>query len=241
MKIALCFAGQPRFVRQAYNNIRKNLIIPNEITDIFVHTWFRDEFESIGYRNAGRMYKTDLNFIETIYKPKKILIENDLTVPLHKYDIIINNSPTKESGYRRKDDLSRTIPGWYSRYKVNCLKNEYKIEANIDKYDAVIITRFDLYINEIIKIDELDLNKVNCHSLSWKETILENEKYKYVGDIINIGNEKIMDKYAEIYNNMPNISKYVEIFVGESLVGYQLFENNIEFIESWNNIRVYRS
>jgi len=244
MKIALCFAGQPRFVSQSYDNIMRHLIVPNKIEDIFVHTWWRDEFETIGYPQIGLMYKSSLNFIENNYKPKKMMIENDTIVALHPHHLIINNFSGGTAGYREPKDLNKTIPGWYSRYKVNCIKNEYKSEIKLDKYDAVIVTRFDVYMSKELKLDNLDLNVLNAPFVFWKKDISKRERCKYVGDILNVSNEKIMDIYAEIYNNMPEISKHAEIFVGESLIGHHLLVNNIKFIEPWTDsidIKVYRS
>ena len=39
MKIALCFFGQPRFVKKGYEYYKKNLI-DNHDVDVFIHTWF---------------------------------------------------------------------------------------------------------------------------------------------------------------------------------------------------------
>lgn len=47
MKIALCFGGQPRSPVASYDTVVKNLIIPNNIEDIFIHTWYRPEFASV--------------------------------------------------------------------------------------------------------------------------------------------------------------------------------------------------
>ena len=65
MRIALCFIGLPRFIKEN-NSIRENLISQNENVDIFVHTW--------GDGDEG------LKTIETIYDTyganvKKIKLE----------------------------------------------------------------------------------------------------------------------------------------------------------------------
>lgn len=231
MKVALCFAGQPRDVIATYNNIVKYLIIPNGIQDIFVHTWYRPEFETLGYPQNGDggrlvyMNKMSLKFIEDNYKPKKMSVQNDLDIKFYSNNEIENfiSDAWKDGCHLQK----RWGPCFYSRYKSCVLKNEYKAEKGIEKYDAIIITRFDNYLRKEINLNNLDLSKINAPVL-WRRNIIDT---KYVGDLITIGNEKDVDVYCDIYNNLPLISHHVENFFPERYIGEWFIMNNIEFCE----------
>jgi len=234
MKVALCFAGQPRDVVATYNNIVKNLIIPNGIEDIFVHTWYRPEFESQGFgqnSDDGRkvfMNQQTLKFIEDNYKPKKILIQNDLDIKFYSNDQMENfiTEAWKSGGHLQK----RWGPCYYSRYISSLLKNEYKKEVGLEAYDAVIISRFDNYFRKEINLKQLDLSKINAPVL-WRRNVIDRN---YVGDLLTIGNEKNVDIYCDIYNHLPAISKNLENFFPERFIGQWFIMNDIEFCEPFN-------
>jgi hypothetical protein len=165
-----------------------------------------------------------------------MLVQDDNQIQFHSHDIIRENCP-KAVG------LESLLPGWYSRFASNCLKNEYKNEMKIDKYDAVIFIRFDTHILKEIKVDQLDLSAINAHYVVWKPEFLEDKRHKYVGDILNISNEKNMDIYAEVYNNLIEISKHVEYMFGEAILGQHLIMNNVSFVEPWiyhNDVNIVR-
>mgnify|MGYP000939573819 CR=1 FL=1 len=228
MKTALCFFGQPRDVIGCYNNIVKNIIMPNSIEDIFIHVWWRPEFEMIGYSvntdNSGRrsyMTRSFLNFINDNYKPKKILIGNDLEVKFHSSNDISKDCNISAS-------LDRLFPMFYSRQTSCYLKNEYKKETGIN-YDAVIIIRFDDYIKREIKLENFDLSVINVPVL-WSRNLVD---INYVSDIITFGNEKNIDIYCDIYSNIPKISfQITDRFISERIIGEWFKMNKINFLES---------
>jgi len=237
MKVALCFNGQPRDVKQCYKSMLNNLIIPNFIEDIFVHTWWRPEFEYFGHTvgndtHHGTIIPKDvLKFILYAYKPKKILIENDLEKQFHPIESIVS----AKIGLALKE---RLFPMFYSRKQCNIIKNDYCKEHNI-QYDAIIFTRFDNYIVSPIKIDKFDLTAVNT-------TQYLNEKTDpgRTNDVIMISNEKNTNIFAQLYDNLPLISSHLDYFIGETIL-YKWFElNDIKFIESMNypnDVVIYRT
>ena len=234
MKVALCFAGQPRDVVATYNNIVKYVIIPNGIEDIFVHTWYRPEFETLGYPQNGDggrlvyMNKMTLKFIEDNYKPKKMVIQNDLDFKFYSNDQMENftTEAWRSGGHLQK----RWCPCFYSRYISSTLKNQYKSENSIEKYDAVIISRFDNYFRKEIIIEQLDLSKINAPVL-WRRNHID---INFVGDLLTVGNEKNVDTYCDIYNHLPAISHNLDNFFPERFIGQWFIMNNIEFCEPFN-------
>ena len=224
MKIALCFYGQPRSVPKSFNTIRDNLIIPNEIKDVFVHTWWRPEL--VNYRdNTDSGPRTDikeeyLDFVKKNYNPKSILIEDDLKILFHSSDLITKYLKPAAS-------LDRLFPSFYSRFKVFYLLKEYE-ETNNLKYDAVVISRLDTFIKKSINISELDLNQIHINSIEWNPT----KDNRYTSDFLIISNRQLMEIYSEIYNEMPAIAERMatlkEIpYFAESIAGNHLNYYNI--------------
>jgi hypothetical protein len=83
MKIALCLSGQPRFVEEAYPNIFKTIIEPND-PDVFLHAWYDKDMIGTNFVNysvngwdnnkdKSKYQKgTDLKILD-LYKPKKYI------------------------------------------------------------------------------------------------------------------------------------------------------------------------
>lgn len=230
MKVALCLSGQPRSVKECYDYIANNLINPNSIEDIFIHLWWRPEFETTGI--YGQIIeKKILNFIEYSYRPKVFVVEND-----------------KDKIFWTPEDIKSSkigegvIPGmfsmFYSRNASNLLRVEYTKKNNI-QYDAIIFNRFDNYIRRPIIIDKFDLTAVNTTDYVDRPADLT-----YVNDIIIIGNEKIANIYASIYDNLPLISLHLYNFFGETILGKWFLMNNLTIHESMHypgDVILYRT
>lgn len=240
MKIALCLSGQPRDVEACYPSIRDNLIIPNNIEDVFIHAWWRPEFETTGYsvgrivpgnNNTTRMSKTVLNFLENNLKPKKYIVESDADKIFHLPSDIV--SPKIDEGL-----FPNIFSMFYSRHLCNSLRIEYEKENNIE-YDAIVFSRFDNYFRKQIKIDALDLNTLN--STDYINRIADK---MYVNDVIMITNNEITNIYADIYHNLPLISKNLSHFFGEAILGKWFLMNNVTVSESIHypgDIIIYRT
>jgi len=239
MKIALCFSRQPRYVRDNYNlSIFKNLIEPNNITDIFVHTWWRPEWEAgAGYAGVNRpqyfFYLEYLKDIMSLYKPKKLMMEND--VDYHEF-ITKNYSNNDSYDSKSKSNILNIYALNFSIYKANQLKNEYEKEHGFE-YDAVINMRFDTCIrNKPIIIKDLDLSKLNVPTFA-SRPFIEDETFPTndwaVGDMFAIGNKKNMDIYCDLVNNLYEIAKVRPDAIGEATLGTHLKMNNVPIYKAW--------
>lgn len=123
-KIALCISGLPRFASDNFENIKRNLIDPNQ-ADVFIHTW-----------NGNNIFDS--------YEPKRIIFEEQ---KIFKQDSLNLHRISCIDGRRPIVYCQALYSQFYSMMKCNTLKEEYRLENNIE-YDYVIRARFDGVYNQ---------------------------------------------------------------------------------------------
>lgn len=139
MKIALCFSGQPRGLKEAFEFYSKNLLSDN--VDVFCHSW-NSEFND----DILKLYRPKLARFDDV----KFTVDDD-----SKY----SNTPNPKKWPPRF-----TLSAYYSVNESLKLKQMYERDNNI-KYDWVIKTRYDYAINIVLPLAELDNSKLyvpNC-------------------------------------------------------------------------------
>ncbi len=246
MRIALCLAGQPRDVKESYYfSILKNLIEPNNITDIFVHTWWRPEWEHSEYtdsypRPPAKFRKDSIDLIRNLYKPLKMVVEDD-----NIYKETIKNDWAGDDKWvveevpiiGEKKNIWVTYPRYMSVYKANELKNEYEKEQGFE-YDVVIRLRTDTIPRVRVDVNNYDVSKYFYIPTGFPQTALgilpsTDKKWCGAGDIIAIGNKKNMDTYCNIFNLIKEISIKYPVCVAEATLGYYLVEYNVPIYFAW--------
>lgn len=135
MKIALCFAGLPRFYDKAYEYYKRNLLDHYDV-DVFFHTW------------EG----TDYVDVIQLYKPNNIKVSN----PLPKD--IINKTYTRCADAVNFPAIN-TVSSFFSIYQSCFLKTEHEIRNGF-RYDWVIKTRFDYALNLKFEFESMDNSKL---------------------------------------------------------------------------------
>ena len=87
MRVALCLSGQPRALKENIKSIKENFIDPYD-ADVFSHFWFdkRDVgktfsnkpiYDAVHKRhNKLKLHENAKEIIEDLYKPKKLILEN---------------------------------------------------------------------------------------------------------------------------------------------------------------------
>lgn len=212
MKIAICFSGEPRFVDKCHDMIKRNIIDPNNIVDVFVHTWYDNSIINKKlYTDAVSSFANstiDLGVTDKIvdlYKPKKIIIDSprhfsnsriDFDGSLDKYFAGYKNSVHSKQEYR-DIRISNIYSMWYSIMKSIELKKEYELENDF-KYDIVIKCRFDLIVRSPIYFGNYNNEKLNYQELGQPDGM--------VSDWINFSNSSNMDVYSTIFNNIELLS-----------------------------------
>jgi hypothetical protein len=231
MKIALCFSGQPRFVKETYQNYLDNLIIPNNIEDIFVHTWWDAEklneplltsWNDVGYHIKIFLESDTIEFIQNNYQPKKIITEKET----FKHYI----------GAGEFGKIQITQPHIFqsmvnSIYKCNQLKKQYEEENNF-KYDLVIRTRTDINI-----LDKIDLSNLSLFNKLYIPGGIGVLNYDSINDQFAIGNSDIMDIYSNLYLCMNEFTNRKCFFNSEHLY-YVYFVNILKMTDNIENLNI---
>ena len=102
MRIAACFAGQPRFINECAPSILQNVFKDQQV-DVFAHLWFCDELHNETFKYGGdggwkdyRIPKTAIDDFIRHYKPVDVkaepsvhfydpYMEEGFDIPLNKY------------------------------------------------------------------------------------------------------------------------------------------------------------
>jgi hypothetical protein len=230
MKIALCVSGQPREISLALEQLKNNVIIPNNIDDIFIHTWYHPSCDNKPFDSAqpaqedGRLGKwkpnTDKIILETL-NPKKYIFESPNEFDDYK------DLPGQPSAIQNK-----MVSIFYSIWKANELKKQFEEENNF-KYDIVIRVRFDLFYYDSLIIEEhINENTINTILVSSRfQSIRQNDSYPINGgghyssmvDTFAFGTSENMDKFCSVYPEFKDIHQKIWPHVyGEAYLGYQV-------------------
>jgi hypothetical protein len=196
MKVAVCLSGHLRKFDRTFPTLWTYLLRYYDC-DLFVHTWDR-----MGYLSA---YKGDsiiddtskyLPKVESLYKPKKIIVESSIFIEElkkqgDKYAPHLKDVP-KHVGHMASM--------FYKIYAANELRRLYQIETGV-QYDWVIRCRPDLkfhgktLVPDQKKPKHIYIPTHQCH-------------YKWFGDQFAIGLPEDMDLYSSFFFHIPEYFKY---------------------------------
>lgn len=190
MKVALFFAGQPRYLDEGYEKIYDNILSKYDV-DCFVHTWWDEslsgkKLEFYPKLTYGRNYYYKEDTLETImslYKPKAMVYQKQ-----KEFDIYPGN-------YALSNPLS-AYSQWYSVFKSNELRRQYSKDSDTT-YDLVIRCRFDSLINKM----DIELKELLSNDNLYTQTMYCDGKH-YATDQFAISSPKIMDTYCNLYNKL---------------------------------------
>jgi hypothetical protein len=205
MKIALCFSGQPRGLKVAYNYYKENLLDLYDV-DVFCHSWNSDVNDDI----------------LKLYNPKSYKFEDYIFD--ESYDGKYTNTPNPE-----KYPPRFTLSSFYSISQSSILKNEYETKNNF-VYDWVIRTRYDFALNVKIPFEDLCSNKIyvpNCHMTPEKDFCNDQFAFsnsafmsKYMNTFSNI------DEYYE-----TGVELIGERMLQANIKAYGLVGKNLQYID----------
>jgi hypothetical protein len=225
MKIALCLSGQPRGLPDSYNFLKDNLIEPNNITDVFIHSWFDSSFIGKPFDSSqphqsekiGRWHE-DTELILKSLAPKNIILEppNDFK----EYNDLQNIPPAVQT---------RLVSAFYSSFICNKLKKDYE-NTNSITYDIVIKTRLDIYYHNKIIIQNIIKDLDNIYVADMHHSMRVNDSYptqksgwnySSLGDTFAIGSSKNIDIFTSVFANFRDIYNDIWPHVyGETYQGY---------------------
>lgn len=146
MKIALCFAGQPRSFRAGYDFYKRNLLDVEDV-DVFIHSWNTEHNQ----------------YILDLYQPKDYLFED---IKFHtEVDGKYTNTPNAV-----KYPPRFTVSSYYSIFQSSLLRIGHEVKTG--KYDFVIKTRFDYAMNGRVPFNQLEQDKLyipNCRMVPTRD------------------------------------------------------------------------
>ena len=212
MKVALCISGQIRSVRESFNDIYNNIILPNN-ADVFIHAWYDEDTldtTSIDFSRNRKLEKGIDKHIIELYKPKKVLFEKQ-KIFNKTYNHLYVSDSWKEAGLlnigknkatledSKNNIIQCSLSMWYSIFKCNELKELYAIENNF-LYDYVIRSRFDIAIKEPLYVHKYDKKALYYIDINQPDNL--------VSDIFNFGSNRIMNLYASMYYQVELLNSY---------------------------------
>jgi hypothetical protein len=208
MKIALVLFGQPRgILNSSVFDSHKKYILDKYDTDVYCHMWYSDS-ETKFVASSFVPSNSDLSIIKNSpdiicsrYNPKKVHIDTPRTF---EFSEEIQN--ILDISYKG---------GWYNKlHYSNYLSQLFSIESaiklcdNIEKYDFIILTRYDIVIDSFPDLNKLDKNIFYVDQL-------ESGKFNSVldyRDMVNIFNPKfIRSQYF-----YTNVETAIKTYIGTS-------------------------
>jgi len=220
MKIAFCYSAHLRHYRRAYNSILNSIYEPfskiGEI-DSFIHTW-----DTLGPSFSWRVYhnntegldqiKTDENDVISLYKPKKIVVENyQEAIPKLLLKNYTHKEPTNPALF--KDGILSTLVTFYKIWQANELKKDYEKENNF-KYDIVVRLRPDSGYTSLPPLSTIDYDYIYLPG-PFGDGL--------ANDYFALSNSENMDKYSECFVRLKEIyARHEYDFGGERTLFYHL-------------------
>jgi len=217
MKVALLLTGLPRKIQEGYEYYWKN-IVENYDTDVYLHFWEGEEDDKVLSVYNPKKYIKEKPFKFTEYKQginsyfRDGITPDDLARPLEEYDVAGN---------------FRSLPMFYSWQTGYNL-----IEGN---YDCIIRSRYDLGTLNQIKLENLDLTKINISNWHWSGS-------EIMDDNICITNQTLSDiLFKDVFDEFINYSKqtgkiffqeknFTEILNRKNLSNYISKTNELPFV-----------
>lgn len=197
MKVAICFSGQLRFVKEYSQYILPNLIQRYENVDVYAHLWFSEE--NLGkpfHHEFMDEYKESPDEFIQIYSPKKCVFEKEY---IHTQPISPNCNERELQSMKPEDRIKsiyRIFSQWYSVQKC------YELIEKPEDYDFIIRIRTDAFIQQPIILE--GLNKSLLYVQSGRCAGYD-RKY---GDWFALGGPEIMKIFClQTYNDVFTLYK----------------------------------
>jgi hypothetical protein len=235
MRIAVCYSGQPRDIKECHNRhieILHKWAGNDSTIDFFIHLWFED-IQNDGkafwepYPKRGKWDSGIKNWIDQNIKPKKIQLEKPR----------VFTSGVLEPDKRCPHPVNNTMSMFHSIYHANDLKRNFEKENNFI-YDCVFRMRTDThFINDIGYKEQYDISSVNIMDDCVHAEYAINDHFAF-------GNSVIMDVYSDAYYFLETLVEKGSIMNPECLLGFNLKDRGIKTAkhskpDEWN-FRLWR-
>lgn len=156
-----------------------------------------------------------------LYNPVKYKFENKKT-----FDIPENVAGTES---RKQNHYSR----WHSQFECNKLRRDSGI-----RYDFIMMSRFDMAWSKTIKFEELEKDILYYPG----DYFHLNHSHK-MQDLFHISQDKIMNDFCDLYNNIEEYSKLHSKYINNQKVGissHRLSKHHVRKMEVEHDTLLYR-
>tara|TARA_A100001515_G_scaffold8245_2_gene6907 strand:- start:4066 stop:4746 length:681 start_codon:yes stop_codon:yes gene_type:complete len=212
MRVAICFSGLPRFVKEGHKLFSKNLVGFKDI-DVFFHSWV----EGAGGNHASLSRLDTHDDIENLYN-----VTNSIKEP-QRYDIA-------PEGLSHEEFVHWSM--FYSIWASNNIKNIYEKEQGI-RYDYVIRTRFDCALLESLDVTQYDPNSISTPWLHRGVKLM---------DWFNFSSSENMNTHANLWKSMNQYKQDgVMMTSGEELLTAHLDANGINYNNINKDVKLIRN
>lgn len=212
MKVALCFSGLPRFLRETYPYWKKCLIDPYA-PDVFVHTWDTSTFAT--------------NTVQSLYRPTVLKTENPQQWDTSLYtDRIWPHRTTPSTQISQYEGIKRVL----------ALREDYE-KSHAFAYDIVIRARFDWYLESVDLEKNNFINVAHTPTLNGHRFLFDGMEHIGISDQFAYGSSENMTIYSQLVDNLPILYKNYKIdFCGELFLKSHLLYHKLDVKEhKWNN------
>lgn len=229
MKIAICFHGLPRLIEKCYPDIYK-YFIKNNIVDIYAHFWWdeshKGKINRLHVKERNNIKDNPIEIFKNLYKPKKIIYENNIKYDLSNYPIQgYTCDNIKHDTLYSKIMCSFLLYGLYSRF--SSLNKCINLIENIEQYNIIIVLRTDLLLlkNICFKNETYNLN-INKY-IYFPSTMSGGNKY--AGEHNNkLGDWMFFGKPSNVINFATSILKDIKTKNANNK-NYKIYPKKIKF------------
>lgn len=223
MKTALILSGQIRDARECIPSIFDFILKPYK-PDVFIHTWLPTK-NIVSHGGVRHSDDVSLTEITQVFKPKSILVEEFETEQNKRIDTslkkISKNSILRiayNGTYAVETKINNVYFMYYGIHKANQLRKEYAANNHV-KYDMVIRARFDV---------KYDWFPIFCPEEDKIYLPIGSKNRGAFSDLLQIGTEKVMDGYCNIFKNVQETLEDRRNIIGRSLHPETLMMRYIE-------------
>jgi uncharacterized protein (UPF0297 family) len=189
VKVALCFYGQPRYIRECAEAIKANIITPLN-PDIYYHLWWDPTYIGQSFKfHATDKYQEDMSAVFKETYPAAVgIFEPQIIFDISQYSTQDGEQASHLSIEDRelwcKEVIFKQKSAFYS------IREAVKQIHNIGSYDYVILTRVDVVPTQTISIDMLYkyLSFDTYNNLS------------HLADWFICGSPELIKRYSDIYD-----------------------------------------
>jgi hypothetical protein len=130
MKTTLCFAGQPRFVKECYPSIKKHIIDPNGITEICAHFWLPPAGLPYKFGAKDTLGGEAIGDFINLYNPKVLKVEQQFPFPI--------------KGWKRKNSDNRDYDASAEFAFKSFCSSCFSVLCQVRNEDNIILIRSDI-------------------------------------------------------------------------------------------------